>query len=91
MRRYTDAQVAVPELGGPRGGLRAGEVEHPVGEVGHEATAGGDRDEVVGCDLAPVVVPPKRFVWLVPPDWLRDPTASGPGLLGIIAGWIGRA
>jgi CDP-diacylglycerol--glycerol-3-phosphate 3-phosphatidyltransferase len=22
------------------------------------------------------------FVWLVPPDWLRDPTASGPGLLG---------
>ena len=48
----------MPELGGPRGGLRTGEVEHPVGEVGHEATAGGDRDEVVGCDLAPVVVPP---------------------------------
>ena len=22
------------------------------------------------------------FVWLVPPDWLRDPTASGPGLWG---------
>src|SRR6478735_9543762 len=22
------------------------------------------------------------FVWLVPPDWLRDPTASGTGLLG---------
>lgn len=22
------------------------------------------------------------FVWLVPPDWLNDPTASGPGLLG---------
>lgn len=22
------------------------------------------------------------FVWLVPPAWLRDPTASGPGLLG---------
>jgi CDP-diacylglycerol--glycerol-3-phosphate 3-phosphatidyltransferase len=22
------------------------------------------------------------FVWLVPPDWLRDPTASGLGLLG---------
>jgi CDP-diacylglycerol--glycerol-3-phosphate 3-phosphatidyltransferase len=22
------------------------------------------------------------FVWLTPPDWLRDPTASGPGLLG---------
>jgi hypothetical protein len=24
------------------------------------------------------------FVWLTPPDWLGDPTASGPGLLGII-------
>jgi CDP-diacylglycerol--glycerol-3-phosphate 3-phosphatidyltransferase len=25
------------------------------------------------------------FVWLVPPDWLADPTASGSGLLG----WVG--
>ncbi len=25
------------------------------------------------------------FVWLTPPDWLGDPTASGPGLIGIIA------
>src|SRR5437762_1733394 len=24
------------------------------------------------------------FVWLTPPDWLGDPTASGPGLIGII-------
>jgi CDP-diacylglycerol--glycerol-3-phosphate 3-phosphatidyltransferase len=24
------------------------------------------------------------FVWLTPPDWLGDPTASGPGLVGII-------
>ena len=24
------------------------------------------------------------FVWLVPPDWLRDPTASGAGLLGYV-------
>jgi len=23
------------------------------------------------------------FVWLVPPDWLRDPTAAGYGLLGV--------
>ncbi len=23
------------------------------------------------------------FVWLVPPDWLRDPTATGAGLLGV--------
>jgi CDP-diacylglycerol--glycerol-3-phosphate 3-phosphatidyltransferase len=28
------------------------------------------------------------FVWLVPPDWLRDPTASGPGLIGIIQRWL---
>ena len=24
------------------------------------------------------------FVWLTPPDWLRDPMASGPGLLGLL-------
>ena len=24
------------------------------------------------------------FVWLVPPGWIGDPTASGPGLIGII-------
>ena len=24
------------------------------------------------------------FVWLVPPGWLGDPTASGPGLIGIV-------
>jgi CDP-diacylglycerol--glycerol-3-phosphate 3-phosphatidyltransferase len=24
------------------------------------------------------------FVWLVPPDWLRDPTASGLGLVGYV-------
>lgn len=28
------------------------------------------------------------FVWLVPPDWLSDPTASGPGLVGLIARWF---
>lgn len=28
------------------------------------------------------------FVWLVPPDWLSDPTASGPGLIGIVANWF---
>lgn len=26
------------------------------------------------------------FVWLVPPDWLRDPTASGLGLAGALLG-----
>jgi len=25
------------------------------------------------------------FVWLTPPEWLGDPTASGPGLIGLIA------
>jgi phosphatidylglycerophosphate synthase len=25
------------------------------------------------------------FVWLTPPDWLGDPTASGPGLLGLFS------
>ena len=25
------------------------------------------------------------FVWLIPPDWLGDPTASGPGLIGLVA------
>ena len=24
------------------------------------------------------------FVWLTPPEWLRDPTASGLGLLGYV-------
>ena len=24
------------------------------------------------------------FVWLTPPEWLGDPTASGPGLIGIL-------
>jgi CDP-diacylglycerol--glycerol-3-phosphate 3-phosphatidyltransferase len=25
------------------------------------------------------------FVWLTPPGWLADPTASGPGLIGLLA------
>jgi CDP-diacylglycerol--glycerol-3-phosphate 3-phosphatidyltransferase len=28
------------------------------------------------------------FVWLTPPDWLGDPTASGPGLIGIVASYF---
>jgi hypothetical protein len=31
------------------------------------------------------------FVWLTPPDWLGDPMANGPGLVGwlqaVIGGW----
>ena len=26
------------------------------------------------------------FVWLTPPDWLRDPTASGLGVVGLLLG-----
>jgi len=26
------------------------------------------------------------FVWLTPPDWLGDPMATGPGLIGLITG-----
>ena len=26
------------------------------------------------------------FVWLTPPDWLADPTATGMGLLGYLLG-----
>jgi hypothetical protein len=25
------------------------------------------------------------FVWLIPPQWLGDPTAHGPGLVGWIS------
>ena len=28
------------------------------------------------------------FVWLVPPDWLGDPTAAGAGLAGLVAAWF---
>ena len=24
------------------------------------------------------------FVWLIPPGWIGDPTAGGPGLIGIV-------
>jgi hypothetical protein len=25
------------------------------------------------------------FIWLTPPEWLSDPVANGPGLIGILA------
>ncbi len=28
------------------------------------------------------------WVWLVPPDWINDPVASGPGLIGIVSSWF---
>jgi hypothetical protein len=30
------------------------------------------------------------FIWLTPPAWLGDPTASGPGLIGWIARLLGH-
>jgi hypothetical protein len=30
------------------------------------------------------------FVWLTPPAWLGDPTATGPGLLGWLRQLSGR-
>jgi hypothetical protein len=30
------------------------------------------------------------FVWLMPPDWLNDPMASGSGPLGYVLEWIRR-
>ena len=30
------------------------------------------------------------FVWLTPPGWLNDPTASGAGPLGYLADLLGR-
>ncbi len=30
------------------------------------------------------------FVWLVPPDWLGDPMAHGPGLIGILRNLLAR-
>ena len=29
------------------------------------------------------------FVWLTPPEWLGDPMAAGPGLIGIIVRLLG--
>ncbi len=33
-------------------------------------------------DLLVIVI--LAFIWLTPPAWLQDPTASGPGLIGMI-------
>jgi len=35
-----------------------------------------------------MVVAILSFVWLVPPDWINDPMATGPGFIGIVAGWF---
>jgi CDP-diacylglycerol--glycerol-3-phosphate 3-phosphatidyltransferase len=60
---------AMPDTSGPVGWLR-------------RAFFWRDDRATVAYDLwvAAILV----FVWLVPPDWLRDPTASGLGLLGYV-------
>lgn len=30
------------------------------------------------------------FVWLIPPDWLNDPMAHGPGLIGLLRNTLSR-
>lgn len=30
------------------------------------------------------------FIWMTPPDWLADPMAHGPGLVGWILNTLGR-
>jgi hypothetical protein len=37
-------------------------------------------------DLMVVVI--LAFIWLTPPDWLSDPMATGPGLIGYVAQWM---
>ena len=36
------------------------------------------------CQYDLMVIAILAFVWLTPPHWLSDPTASGPGLIGIL-------
>jgi len=28
------------------------------------------------------------FVWITPPQWLGDPMANGPGLIGLVLEWL---
>ena len=43
-----------------------------------------DERATLGYDAWVIVI--LAFVWLIPPDWLHDPTASGLGLIGRIIG-----
>ena len=35
-----------------------------------------------------MVVAILSFIWLTPPDFLGDPTATGPGLIGLVLNYI---
>ena len=57
-------------------------------EIAHEGLRGAfnraffwtDERTTIPYDMWVIAI--LAFVWLVPPDWIRDPTASGMGLLG---------
>ena len=55
-----------------------------LGIVG--AVAGGYLSSMLGIGSRWLVwvIAILAFVWLVPPDWLRDPTATGMGLLAFL-------
>jgi CDP-diacylglycerol---glycerol-3-phosphate 3-phosphatidyltransferase len=54
-----------------------------VGGVFNRALFWTDERATLPYDLWVIAI--LAFVWLTPPDWLGDPTASGPGLIGLIA------
>jgi hypothetical protein len=51
---------------------------NPVGTALQRAFFWRDERGTVAYDLWVIAI--LAFVWLTPPDWLRDPTASGMGL-----------
>jgi CDP-diacylglycerol--glycerol-3-phosphate 3-phosphatidyltransferase len=55
-----------------------------VGPLGWLRRAFFWRDERATLAYDAWVIAILAFVWLIPPDWLRDPTASGAGLLGYV-------
>jgi len=68
--------------------LRLNELPNPsqagVGGVFARAFFWTDERATLGYDLWVIAI--LAFVWLTPPDWIHDPTATGPGLLG----WVLR-
>src|SRR5579864_591862 len=59
----------------PKGGLRG---------AFNRALFWTDERATIPYDLWVIAI--LAFVWLTPPDWIGDPTASGPGLIGWLAG-----
>ncbi|HXG88730.1 MAG TPA: CDP-alcohol phosphatidyltransferase family protein [Vicinamibacterales bacterium] len=62
-------RLPMPSTSGPLGWLR-------------RAFFWRDERATVAYDIWVIVI--LAFVWLVPPDWIRDPTASGLGLLDFV-------